>query len=124
MFNALAIVICLANVFITAKATPVTRDSSGVSPFTHQVPIFVGTFTNDDGELFDLYDDRTNQDESTALEAYLSHLEAESVIEKRDWKDCQGLSTVQTACCHTAHGFGYLIKNVSPPSSSMMGTVH
>lgn len=86
---------------------------------THDQDFFAGAFTDEaTGQKFDLYDHSTT---SSGLTQYYFNANADSgtnnsstgEANKRDWLECQGLSTVHRACCRMAHGFGNLFKDLS-----------
>lgn len=91
---------------------PCGYDETAVSAITGRTPVFVGTFTDESGEEFDLYDERSVADPSTALDAFHSNIAAQGALQKRDWKDCKDLRTAQYTCCSAAHGLGKLVQHV------------
>lgn len=111
--TALWTLLCLG---LTASAKPVAAGSTA-GLVARQDSTFVGTFTNEDGEPYELWDSRTGQHDDDATSAFAAHMKRgsdnEATFEKRDWWNCQNPNNnVKTGCCHTDHAIGGYLKTV------------
>jgi len=87
-----------------ASVMPAVSNASAVD-----MGIFVDPMT---GNSFSLVSHIGN-DKDVAWQQYLANPHVNVSNVRRDWKDCQKLSTLQWAACNTAHGFAGGFKTLS-----------